>query len=98
MDYKMFKPNGGIPANKNVVALIKESLKKDSIKIGAPLRFVGFEATPGTQVYLNGQTKSDLIEVPSNGKFITPFNGERGANIHYLSFTSNFDGSIYYII
>jgi hypothetical protein len=47
MDYKMFKPANGIPANKNVVALIKESLKKDGINIGAPLRFVGFEAAPG---------------------------------------------------
>ncbi len=98
MDYKMFKPQAGIPANKNVVSLIKESLAKDGIKISAPLRFIGFEAAPGTQFYLNGQTDSDLMEVPSGGNFITPFNGERGANVHYLSFKNSFSGAIYYII
>lgn len=98
MDYKMFKARGGIPANKNVVSLIKESLAKDGIKINAPLRFIGFEAAPSTQFYLNGQTGSDLMEVPSGGYFITPFDGERGANIHYLSFKNNFNGLIYYII
>lgn len=97
MDYKMFKPAGGIPANKNVVSLIRESLKKDGINIGAPLRFVGFEATAGTQFYLNGTTDSDKMEVPSCGNFITPFDGERGANIHHLSFVNNFSGAIYYI-
>lgn len=98
MDYKMFKPDSGIPANKNVVTLIKESLKKDGINIGAPLRFVGFEAAPGVEFYLNGTTESDKMEVPSVGSFITPFDGERGANVHYLAFTNSFSGAIYYII
>lgn len=98
MDYKMFKPTNGIPANKNVVALIKESLKKDGIKVGAPLRFIGFEAAPGTQFYLNGTTESDKMEVPSGGSFITPFDGERGANVHTLIFPNSFSGAIYYII
>lgn len=97
MDYKMFKPSGGIPANKNVVTLIRESLKKDGIRIDAPLRFIGFEAPSGTQFYLNGTTDSDKMEVPSIGNFITPFDGERGANVHTLIFPSGFSGAIYYI-
>ena len=48
MDYKMFKPDGGIDANTNVVSLIKESLGKDGLTLGSSLRFIGFEAEPGT--------------------------------------------------
>ena len=96
MDYKMYKES--VPAGQNVIPLIKESLRQDGIKIGGSLRFVGFEASPGVEFYLNGTTESDLIEVPSCGNFITPFDGERGTNVHYLAFKNSFNGAIYYII
>lgn len=98
MDYKMFKPTSSIPAGKNVVSLIKESLKQDGITLNAPLRFVGFEAAPGIQFYLNGTKEANLMEVPSSGNFITPFDGERGVSVHYLAFKNSFSGSIYYIM
>lgn len=98
MDYKMYSPTGSIPANKNVVTLIKESLKKDGLTLNSPLRFVGFEATAGTQFYLNGVTNSNLMEVPSCGKFITPFDGERGVPVYSLIFKNSFSGNIYYIL
>lgn len=98
MDYKMFKPTSSIPAGKNVVSLIKESLKQDGITLNAPLRFIGFEASPGIQFYLNGTKEANLMEVPSSGNFITPFDGERGVSIHYLAFKNSFSGSIYYIM
>lgn len=98
MDYKMFKPDGGIDANTNVVSLIKESLGKDGLTLGSSLRFIGFEAEPGTEFYLNGTKDSNKMEVPSTGKFITPFDGQRGCNIYYLAFEESFDSPIYYII
>lgn len=98
MDYKMYRPSGSIPAGKNVVSLIKESLKQDGITLNAPLRFIGFEASPGVQFYLNGTKEANLMEVPSTGKFITPFDGERGVAIHSLVFKASFNGKIYYIM
>lgn len=98
MDYKMYKPTGSIPAGKNVVSLIKESLKQDGITLNAPLRFVGFEASPGVKFYLNGTKEANLMEVPSSGNFITPFDGERGVSIFHLSFKNSFSGNIYYIM
>lgn len=95
MDYRMYKPTGSIPANTNVVNLIKQDLKTKGIVGKGPLRFIGFEADEGTSFTLNDD--GNKLEVPSCGSFITPFDGERGMAIYNLTFDSAFDGNIYYI-
>lgn len=95
MDYRMFKSSGDIPAGENVVTLIKESMKKSGLTSHTPLQFIGFEAPSGTTFYLNDE--SNKIEVPACGYFITPFDGQRGTHIYYLSFADSFNGTIYYI-
>lgn len=76
MDYRMYKPTGSIPANTNVVNLIKQDLKTKGIVGKGPLRFIAFEADAGTTFTLNDT--NNKMEVPSTGNFITPFDGERG--------------------
>lgn len=95
MDYRMFKPSSGISAGENVVTLIKESMKKAGLTLHTPLQFIGFESAPGTTFYLND--KNNKLEVPQCGYFITPFDGQRGTHIYYLSFDNSFNGAIYYI-
>lgn len=94
MDYRMY--SGGAPAGENVVTLIKESLKEQGIKINSPLRFVGFEGSAGMMFHLNDH--EEPIAIPSTGKFITPFNGERFMPIYSLVFDGGFSGNIYYIV
>lgn len=93
MDYRMY--SGGAPAGKNVVALIKESLKQQRIKVDGPLKFVGFEGA-GTTFKLNGH--AEVITTPSSGYFITPYAGDRFMPIYNLEFEQDFSGPIYYII
>ncbi len=51
MDYRMY--SGGAPAGKNVIPLIKESLKAQGIKVDGPLKMVAFEGSSGTKFKLN---------------------------------------------
>ena len=95
MDYRMYKPTSPIPANTNVVTLIKQELKSFGITSRTPLRFIAFEADAGTTFTLNDA--NNKMEVPSTGNFITPFDGERGVQIYNLTFDSAFEGNIYYI-
>lgn len=94
MDYRMWKCTAS--ANENCVPLIKESMKTDGIKTNSPLKFIAFEAASGTKFYLNDS--KEAMEVPSTGKFITPFDGDKGMNIWSLKFKNRFSGNIYYIV
>lgn len=94
MDYRMFSE--GCPAGKDVVTLIRKSLKEQGITLTTPLRFVGFEGAPGTTFTLNNH--KEKTKIPSSGAFITPFNGDKGMNIYKLVFDSSFSGDIYYIV
>lgn len=93
MDYRMY--SGTVPAGKNVVTLIKDSLKEQGIMINTPLKFIGFECA-NTTFKLNGHKES--IAAPSNGYFITPYAGDRFMPIYNLVFDEDFYGTIYYII
>lgn len=94
MDYRMYSCN--CQAGENVVSLIKESLKSQGITAHTPLKFIGFEAPPGTTIRLN--KNKDVMVVPSAGKFISPYSGDRYMPIHHLEFLDGFTGNIYYII
>ena len=94
MDYRMY--SDGAPAGKNVVPLIKKSLKEQGIKVDGPLKMVAFEGNSGTKFKLNQH--KEFTEIPSTGQFTTPYSGERYMPIYNLTFESAFDGNIYYII
>lgn len=95
MDYRMY--SGGAPAGEDVVELIREDLKSHGFKCAnLKLDFIGFEAPAGTSFKLNDDTNS--MVVPSNGKFITPYDGERYLTIRKFVFDQGFSGNIYYII
>lgn len=94
MDYRMY--SGGAPAGKNVVPLIKESLKAQGIKVDGPLKMVAFEGTSGTKFKLNQH--AEYTAIPSTGKFFTPYAGDRFMPIYNLAFENAFSGNIYYII
>lgn len=95
MEYRMWKCTAA--ANENCVPLIKESIKKyDNINVKGTLGFIGFEAPPGTEFYLNDS--KEAIEVPSCGSFITPFDGQRGVKVWSLKFKTAYTGNIYYVI
>lgn len=94
MDYRMYSCN--CAAGENIVSLIKESLKSQGITAHTPLKFIGFEATPGTMFKIN--KNKDAMAVPSVGKFISPFAGDRYMPIYHLEFLEGFQGNIYYII
>lgn len=95
MDYRMWKCTAN--AGENCVPLIKASMKtNDGINSNTPLQFVAFEAASGTKFYLNDS--KEPMEVPSTGKFITPFDGQRGMKIWSLKFKNRFSGNIYYIV
>lgn len=95
MDYRMMS----ILANpdENVVKIISDKLKEQGYRHSdLTLQFVGFEAAAGTAFYLNDQ--KDVMRVPTSGRFISPFNGERYMKIKNLTFPAGFVGDIYYII
>ena len=94
MDYRMY--TGPIPANKNVVPLIKDSLKNQGIKVDGPLKMVAFEGPVGTKFKLN--THEEYIAIPETGHFYTPYGSNRYMPIYNLIFQNNFSGNIYYII
>lgn len=95
MDYRMY--SGGAEAGENVVTLIRNELYKDSgLKIKAPLKFVGFEGTAGTEFTLNNQAQK--MAIPSTGHFVTPYNGQQYCQVYSLVFDSAFSGNIYYIV
>lgn len=94
MDYRMY--SGGADAGKDVVALIKESLKEQNIKLNTPLKMVAFEGSAGTKFYLNGH--AEVTEIPSTGQFVTPYNGAFHMPIYKLTFEESFSGNIYYIL
>ena len=94
MDYRMY--SGGAPAGKNVIPLIKESLKAQGIKVDGPLKMVAFEGSSGTKFKLNSHDEETAI--PSTGRFVTPYAGDRFMPVYNLTFTEAFSGDIYYII
>ena len=95
MDYRMY--TGSVPAGKNLITLIKEDLENKGYKVpNLSIDFIGFEAAAGTEFTLNDS--SNVMEVPSCGKFITPFDGERYLKIKSLVFSQAFSGNVYYII
>ena len=94
MDYRMY--TGPIPANKNVVPLIKDFLKNQGIKVDGPLKMVAFEGEAGVEFKLN--THKEKSAIPSTGRFVTPYGGDRFMPIYNLTFIEDFNGNIYYII
>lgn len=94
MDYRMY--SGCIKKDENVVTKILKDLKDQGIQCGNFLKFVGFEGEKGTKFHLNSHRES--TEIPSNGKFITPYAGDRYMSIYSLVFEQDFKGHIYYII
>lgn len=95
MNYRMITISAG--ANDDVVKMIQTNLeKKGELFLNFSLKFIGFEAPAGTQLILNNNDEG--ITVPSNGKFITPFNGDYYMHIRNLVFPNGFSGNIYYII
>lgn len=95
MDYRMF--SDGVVAGQDAVALIRESLKAQNIKMSnIPLKMVAFEGAEGTKFYLNGH--AEPMEIPSTGQFVTPYGGAFYMPIYKLTFEKAFTGNIYYII
>lgn len=94
MDYRMY--SGGAPAGKNIVPLIKKSLKDQGIKVDGPLKMVAFEGAAGTKFKLNSHEEDTAI--PSTGQFTTPYGEHRYMPIYNLTFEEQFDGDIYYIV
>ena len=94
MDYRMYAD--GAEAGKNVVDLIKKSLKDQGIKVPGPLKMIAFEGDEGTKFKLN--THAEFMEIPSTGKFCTPYHGTYFMPIYNLTFEQSFSGNIYYII
>lgn len=96
MEYRMSTINVG--ANENAVEAIYEQLKENegyhAHKLS--LAFIAFEATAGTQFYLNNQKSP--IEVPSSGSFVTPMVDRFGMQITSLKFPNGFNGNIFYIV
>lgn len=94
MDYRMY--SGGAPANENVIPIIIKELNDNGMKVSGPLKFIAFEGSAGTTFYLNNH--KELTKIPSTGKFITPYTGERFMPIYSLKFPDGFVRNIYYII
>ena len=67
----------------NVVDIIYSILKKEGY-VNEPfeLQFVGFYEVPDTRLKING----NLVKVPRNGYFITPYSIERYLRIKELTF------------
>lgn len=94
MDYRMY--SGGATAGKNVVQDIIKSINNNGEHQHGPLKMVAFEGAAGTSFWLNDH--SEPTEIPSTGKFYTPYAGDRFMPIYRLIFDQNFSGNIYYII
>lgn len=96
MDYRMIKVSAN--SMENVVEIIQKELNRtNQIKTDKLiLKFIGFEARPNTEFILNKQQTP--IKVPSNGSFITPYDGQNYMKITSLKFLQNFSGNLYYII
>ena len=94
MDYRMY--TGPIPANKNVVNLIKTALKEQNIKVDYPLKMVAFEGSAGTSFKLNGH--DEVTKIPNSGCFYTPYGSNTYMPIYSLIFDEEFSGDIYYIV
>ena len=94
MDYRMY--SGGAQAGENVVPIIIDSLNNSGEKQRMPLKMVAFEGNAGTKFKINSH--QEFTEIPSTGKFFTPYGGDRFMPIYRLDFESNFSGNIYYII
>lgn len=70
-------------ANENIIPKLFEKLTGNiPAKNKQRIFFLGFEAAEGTQLKINGMPN----RVPSNGYFITPYNGERFISIQSVSF------------
>lgn len=92
--YRMF--SGTVKAGENAIEKIRKSLEEAGEKRSAlKLDWIGFEAEPGTEIYLNNH--KDAIKVPSCGNFITPYNGQNYMSLTSLVFKNGFTGDIYYI-
>lgn len=97
LDYRCFNCSS-VPANTNIIELIKNSLEENE-KFHLPnfnVKFVAFEAAANTTFKLNDQ-KEDFY-VPSTGKFFTPIINNQHMKVYSLKFASAFTGKIYYIM
>lgn len=94
MDYRMY--SNGVSAGKNAVSEIIKFLNENGEHQRGPLKMVAFEGEAGLSFKLNDH--AELMEIPSTGKFYTPYTGDRFMPIYSLIFTGNFTGKIYYII
>lgn len=86
----------GGKANEDIVPLIFQDIKDQGLHYPAnrTIKFIGFEASSGTKVEINGS----VLSVPKVGYLITPFNGQEYEPIVSLKFPSGFNGNIYYIL
>lgn len=94
MEVKMYTANA--TGTQNIVELINEDLKaQGEIIPKLTLHCIAFEANPGTAFKINNCN----FVVPSTGKFVTPFEGDRYCKITNLEFPDGCTGlNIYYII
>lgn len=70
-------------ANENVIPLLFKELT-GNVPVGTKckVKFIGFESTGGTTLKINGAPN----QVPSTGKFITPYDGVNYLTIQTLTF------------
>ena len=81
--------------NENIIPLIfKELTGNIPVSNKCRVQFIGFEAEKGTKIKLNNVPN----QVPTTGKFITPYDGDSHMIITSLSFDSGCsDQNIYFI-
>ena len=92
-NYRVFTIDAG-PAD-NIVNKIYEQLQKEGYNNpDFKLHFVGFEAKKGTQFKLN---QNNMV-VPTNGYFISPYEGEYYLNINELYMTNGCSQQNFYCI
>lgn len=79
----------------NVVDKIYEQLKSEGYNSpDFKIHFIGFEAKQGTKFILN---KNNMV-VPSNGYFISPYEGEFYLNVNELYMTDGCSQQDFYCI
>lgn len=86
-NYRCFSVSAG--ADENIIPIIYKELQKEGYTSPKfQLHFVGFEAAAGTEFKIN----KNPMKVPSNGYFISPYDGERYLNIYSLTFDNGCSG------
>lgn len=94
MDLRMIKVTAA--ANQDIIPLIFAELENEGEKHSEyQLDYIGFEATAGTTFKINDNS----MEVPSNGHFVTPYEGDRYLRIRQFSFNAGCTAqNVFYII